>query len=726
VPKISREVNRIRAERGVRMPGFEFGHGHLAHLLAEGLIKERRLALSKELKAPEQKVSAFRTSFMHLIDSSGCTTEDLASDVFGDDRFEAALARAASTFGNAGTRRNFENHCRRWKSLHDGFREISSPAGSFAEKLVQLMGQRSLSRQQVADVCDCSVGTVRNWVRGGNVSVGMMPCIAKLEDHCDLRAGELCGLIRQGWSGDGEKDVNPYWSEVPHRFARLLPPEVRLLPRSEIEAAVARIESLVRNGSDYAVLGNAARSDEYRLHETILPDLVLEQIDTHVSYKTANVVAPMLRAKKGRWRETSTIEEKTRELQGFFRFLVASCSNDAKTGLGIDPEAATFAWLAVPDLFLRYFSWQSAHLSDVQLANGARGEVFTTRMRHFAWTIKSLTHPKTGYLTQLPEMAETLNPIERTETSEKFETLMCFASNDREYILGPADIELASSDWKKFVAVAYEAASQVLEYIDDDVAVVRDTMANAKGLLHGDEPLGDYLAALAAAEERIRAERSGTFLATEMRNLLMCEFSLWTGFRPKNIVDLIYTGGDDGQVWKEDGVWKLRVPYRNFKNWKSCVLFGPENHKQDYRAVIDDDPRLSKLLDEWFFEHRPRFADSRCDRAFLTRDGGPMNSHSWYEACRKFGAKYIAWNPITHQGIRGVVSINPYLHRVIKATDILVNSDAGDRVLEAAHGLQTSPDMIQSHYAIFIPERGIVGSRRTHVRARAYALGLAT
>ena len=587
------------------------------------------------------------------------------------------------------------------------------------------MRQRSLSRQQVADVCDCSLGTVRNWVRGGNVSVAMMPCIAKLEDHFDLPVGELCSLVRKGWNGNGEKEVNPYWFEVEHRFARLLPPEVRFLSRSEIETAIAKVEPLVRNGSDYAVLGNAARSQKYRLHETVLPDFVLDQIDTHVSYKTANIVAPLLRARKGRWRETSTIEEKTRELHGFFRFLLASCSDDAKTGLGIDPEAATFAWLAVPDLFLRYFSWQAAHLADVQLTNGPRGEVFTSRMRHFAWTIKSLTHPKTGYVTQLPEMAETLKPIKTTATCGKFKSLMFFANGDEAYILSPADIELARGDWKTFVAVAYEAASQVLEFIDDDVAVVRDTMANAKGLLHGDEPLGDYLAGLVAAERRIRTERRGSFLATEMRNLVMCEFSLWTGFRPKNVVDLVYTGGDDGQIWKEDGVWKLRLPYRNFKNWKSCLLFGPENHKQDYRAVIDDDPRLSRLLDEWFFDHRLRFATGECDRAFLTRDGNPMYSHSWSEACKKFGAKYIAWNPVTHEGIRGVISINPYLHRVIKATDILVNSDASDRVLEAAHGLQTSPDMIQSHYAIFIPERGIAGSRKTHARARAYALGQA-
>lgn len=725
VSEIRRAMVRIRAERGVRVPGFDFGHGHLAHLFSEGLTKERQLALSKDLKAPEERVSGFRTAFMHLLDSSGCTTEDLASEIFGDDRFEAALARAASTFDNAGTRRNFMNRCRRWKSLYDGYREVASPAGSFAERLVYLMGQRSLSRQQVGDVCGCSLGTVRNWLRGGNVSIAMMPCIAKLEDHFDLPAGELCSLIRKGWKGNGEKEINPYWSEVGHRFARLLPPEVRFLSRSEIEAAVARIEPLVRNGSDYAILGNAARSPEYRLHDVEIPDLVLDQIVDHVSYKTANVVAPLLRAKKGRWRETTTIEEKTRELHGFFRFLLASCSEDAKTGLGIDPKVATFAWLAVPELFLRYFSWQASHLADVQLAEGARGEVFTSRMRHFAWTIRSLTHPKTGYLTQLPEMANTLQPIEKTASSCKFESLMCFARGDEDYILGPADIELACNDWKTFVAVAYEAAGQVLEYIDDDVAVVRDTMANAKGLLHGDQPLGDYLAGLFAAEERIRTERSGTFLATDMRNLLMCEFSLWTGFRPKNVVDLVYTGGDDGQIWKEDGVWKLRVPYRNFKNWKSCLLFGPENHKQDYRAVIGDDPRLSKLLDEWFFDHRLRFADGGCDRAFPTKDGNPMNSHSWYEACRKFGAKYIAWNPITHQGIRGVVSINPYLHRVIKATDILVNSDASDRVLEAAHALQTSPDMIQSHYAIFIPERGIAGSRRTHARARAYALGQA-
>ena len=721
-PEVERRVSEMRGRRGVRIPGFNFGSDHLAQLFAEGIFRERRAALSSGVKNPEERVSAFRSAFMHLIDASGCTTEDLASEVFGDDRFGSACSRAAAAFSHSGTRRNFEARSKRWKALHDEFREAETQTGTFAERLTLLMGPRGLSQQQVADACGCSWGTIRNWVRGGNVSVAMMERVGQLEEFFDLPTGELSVLARKGWSGNVDKTVNPYWKEVKHRYKRLLPTEVRFLSRREIKAAVREITPLVRNGSDYAIIGNAGRSEKYRLPDVDLPVVWQEKFAQYISYKTANVVAPMLRAKKGRWREPTTINEKTREIKRFMTFASASCTEDARAGLGLPTDAATLAWLAAPGVFLRYFSWQAGHLSDVKLASGPRGEVFTTRMRHFAWTILSLTHPVTGYLTQLPQMALTLHPVKVTASAGKFQSLMCFALGDDRYIVSPEEVELARSDWKAFIAVAYEAAKQTLEYIDDDVTVVRDTMVNAEGLLHGDEPLGDYLAALAKAERRIRAERHGTFLATELRNLLMCEFSLWTGFRPKNVVGLVYTGDANGEIWKESGVWTVRISYRKFKNWKSCVLFGPENHKQDYRAIIEDDPRLSALLDDWFFVHRPVLDRRGNDMAFLTMAGNPLNSHSWYEACRKFGAKYVVWNPVTREGLFGVVSINPYLHRVIKATDILVNSEASDRVLEAAFGLQTSPAMIQSHYAIFIPERGIAGSRRTHARARAYAL----
>ena len=100
-----------------------------------------------------------------------------------------------------------------------------------------------------------------------------------------------------------------------------------------------------------------------------------------------------------------------------------------------------------------------------------------------------------------------------------------------------------------------------------------------------------------------------------------------------------------------------------------------------------------------------------------------MTSKSWYEAYHRFGARHIAWNPLTQTGFEGVVSLNPYVHRVLKASDILNNSAANDRVQEAAHALQTSEDMIRQHYGLLRSETALRSSYDTYRRAIGIARG---
>lgn len=720
-PEVSRLAVDIRRRRGLAVPGFDLAAGLLAQFQVAVTDRERRAALLAAVKKPEERVSALRSALTHLISTAGLSTQDPASELLGDAAWETTLARAAGSIVNPRTRSNFIGRANRLKGYYDELSEQTVEGGTFADRLSALIGHRGLSYHDVAEIAGCSYATVRNWTKGGRVSVSLMPAVTRIEEGLRVPSGELVGLARRGWAASSEKKLNPHWRTVPHRIARLLPHEVRFLTDAEIDAAAAKVSGLVRDGSDYALVGNAGRSEAYRVPKGAFGARYLAECKAYLRYKTAAVVSPLLRSPKGRWREQHTIFERTREQDGMVSLAIAPCTEDRTTGFGMPAEAATMAWFAVPGFIRRWFHHSSTHLDDVELSGGKRGAVYTTRMRHAVWSIRALTHPVTGYLTQQPRFAEALEPIAATASSERFNSDELFADTGEEgWILSPAEVELARTDWARFVSIAYTAAGQMLEFIDDDVTVVRDAMKNAEGLLHGDEPAADYIAALVAAEVRFRAERRGVFLATEVRNCLMCHISLLCGFRPKNVRNLVFTGDDGGEIWKEGGIWRMRIDYRKFKNWKSCMLFSPDGHKQDYRCEISD-PLLVALLDDWFFVQRPLLAGPDSRHAFVTLSGGAMDASAWYDACRMFGAKYLVWNPVTQTGLRGVVSINPYVHRAIRATDILLNSDASDRVLEAAYALQTSVQMIRAHYGLLIPEKALSSSRDTYARAMGEA-----
>lgn len=720
-PEVVRMVNEVRRRRGLAVPGFDLEAGLLAQFQVEVVTRERNTALLSGVKKPEERVSAIRSALTHLISMSGLATEDPASALFGDAVWETALARAAGHFDNARTRSNFMGRANRLKCHYDDLLEQGTADGTLAERLTALIGHRGLNRQQLAEAAGCSSATVRNWTMGGRVSVSLMPALARIEEYLRVPSGQLVGLARRGWAFSSERKLNPRWSSVPHRIARLLPHEVRFLSDAEIDRAVAAVSPLVRDGSDYALVGNAGRSEAYRIPKTDFCDRYVREREAYRRYKTAVATAPLLRAPKARWREEHTVFERLRQQDGVMNLAIAPCTDDKTTGLGMPPQGATMAWFAVPGFIRRWFLQASTHLDDVALSDGKRGAVYTTRMRHMVWSILSLTHPVMGYLTQQPSFAEVLEPIPATASSERFRNENLFADEGEEgWILSPGEVELARSDWSGFVDLAHRTARQILEFIDDDVAVVRDAMKNAEGLLHGDEPAADYIAALVSAETRFRAERRGVFLATEVRNCLMCHISLCCGFRPKNVRELVFTGDDKGEIWKEGGVWRMKIDYRKFKNWKSCMLFGPDGHKQDYECEIAD-PLLVSLLDDWFYVQRPLLAGPACRHAFVTLSGGAMDASAWYDACRMFGAKYLVWNPVTQTGLRGVVSINPYVHRAIRATDILLNSEASDKVLEAAYALQTSVQMIKAHYGLLIPKKALSSSRDTYARAMGEA-----
>lgn len=721
LPECRRLLDETVKRRGIVIPGREYGVDVLANLLVELTMREVRRSVLAGLSDPNQHAAALRSAVMKAITLAGCSTEDPASEVFADGGFSRVRAAVRDCYSNPKSRTNVTARLDRAKALYDELLAEAGRTESLAERLSTLMKAQSLSYQALATIAGCSWGSIRNWCAGKSVGVNSIDSVSRIEDHFELDRGSLCSLARKSWREDSSGEINPYWKEVPFSRRTLLPPEVKFLSERQIREAVRAIEHLARDGTDFARVGNAARSDDYRLPALDLPERWIKQKAAYLAYKTASIVAPLKRPKSGVWREHTTVTEKSRELDKTMRFFLAPCCRGPKSGLGLDPANATIAWLAVPGLILRYFDFESKHLSDVMLESGKRGELFSSRMKHAAYHILSLTHKDTGYLTQHPEFAKELETLDKTESSSAFEGLLAFRGASDGPLLSQHEIALARSDWKAFMKIAYDAAEQLAAHIEEDTPTVRDAMLGAAGLIESEEPVANYLGLLFKAEVTVREQRSGIHLATDIRNIVMSHLSLVTGFRPKNLAGLIF-GGARPEIFKEDGVWRIVVGYRKFKNWQNCSLFGVVGHRLDFTLAIEE-PFLVRLLDDWFYTQRPLLDRHVSDHAFITMHGNAMTSRSWYEAFHKFGARHIAWNPLTQSGFKGVVSLNPYVHRVLKASDILNNSVANDRVQEAAYALQTSEDMIRQHYGLIRPEAALESSYDTYRRAIGIARG---
>jgi transcriptional regulator with XRE-family HTH domain len=678
---------------------------------------------AKGLATWANEVSNQRANFGKLVDAAGLQPEDDVGDLFGDG-FEDLMAKAVAGL-KADSARNVKRGLRKWRDLRRMKSGAMDLPPRFSDALRVLLRLRNITSAALAEAVGTTQSTISCWSAGTqSPSRASLDVVRAIGSFFDLPPRIL--LDRLGYASVRsftKTDATAEYRELSWDVKQLLPDDAAGWLPDVLEGAVAKVKPLLTAGTRQGGIVRAAASTEHLMRPFDPTAALSAQLEAFTSYKKAKVPHPYLRSRKGRWASDDTEKIRMPVVQSFFRFLGQPCAGAGAAGMGLDSSQATIAWLANVPMVLAFAGHQAYRFRDEDWGEGKRGVFYTTREEQFVDLCASMTHPETGWLTQNPQLAATLVPAPAPIPQEFTDLLKLYSTDGAGVALSEEDVAFAQRDWPGFMKRNHDGLVQARNFLSTEKQVSRDPVAPITGIFWSGTPMTDLLTCIYRSERCwADAQTARDSHAIDVRNSVMVRIESILSFRPKNQAGLTFHG-DQGQIRKRDGIWEVEVPYGNFKNWRNCRLFGPITSRRNFHKVLRDEAGLYDLLDYYFFDVINGFPKGMADRAaFMTKSGIQMKAHDWGVVASDFGRHHLAWNPVKETGIPGVASLNAYAFRHIKASDILQNSTAYNKVEEAAFALQTSEKMIVDHYGLLLPNHALASAEETFSLASDVAL----
>jgi hypothetical protein len=405
-----------------------------------------------------------------------------------------------------------------------------------------------------------------------------------------------------------------------------------------------------------------------------------------VSFKTATLTALGFR-RRGVW-NAETASQRTEHFGLMFGALAASPESPLR-GAGLPKDALTFALLTFPRVWDWYLRWREVR-----------------RGFYTAWEVDmlslalALTHPETGWLSQRPELANRLQPLEGLVSDE--------------------DIQLARSDWASACAALHRFALARSKEVARVARVHHDPFEPILPVLEAGSPVGEYRK---IAEEvlayRPCPSRYPKAAAESARAFLMIRFGLHLGFRQKNLRQLLVcprgaaprserqlTDLARGELrWSDrDHGWEVFVPARAFKNARSTFFGG-----RPFRLVLPELGGLYPEIEAYLATHRARLLASAPDPGTFfvksvksSSDDAAYDQNTFYEAWRWIIQRYGIFNPYTGRGaIPGLLPHGPHSVRDVLATHVLKQTGSYE---QASYAIQDTPETVAQHYGRFLPQ----------------------
>lgn len=312
----------------------------------------------------------------------------------------------------------------------------------------------------------------------------------------------------------------------------------------------------------------------------------------------------------------------------------------------------------------------------------------------------SLTGKPTGWLRQMPQIAERLTAIPG--------------------LLSVQEVDQARSDWDGTCDVAQRHGLARFKEIARVARVHRDPFEPILPILEHESPVGAYreitLEILRRMPDRKRYPRTA---AEASRSFLMLRFGLDLGVRQKNLRQLLVCPRTsiprtDRQLEKlrrgelrwnvrEEG-WEVLIPSNAFKNSNSS-FFG----HQPFRLLLPDLDGLYAHIEDFIGHHRDQLLNGAPDPGTFfiktvkrTSRDASYNSATFYEAWRLIIQRYGIYNPYTERGaIKGLLPHGPLNIRDVLATHVLKRTGSYE---QASYAIQDTPEMVAQHYGRFLPQ----------------------
>lgn len=453
---------------------------------------------------------------------------------------------------------------------------------------------------------------------------------AKTTAKAAARKAGICTSALQRWTSGAIPNVRTV--DTLHRLDAVLGLETGTLAKAlaQTTQTSATKKFNPQGATAYRERQSQRVREPYHLKEHELTPQFLQEWRRLFDYKTSIRPAPLLRSASGRWALTDAKLSAIKPNQlvsrgnavsasaavawarvaGFLGFLRLPIE---RGGYGVAADQAqALAWLADAQAVNAY----------MQFLADRSGGVCHTGHRVFAGLLISLTNPKTGYLTQCPQL---------------FERLPADVLNGR----SPADM-------------CHDACEMARAWKPQASSKSRNPLDPIRSLVELDEPLAPVLQAMGTLRRIGNAAAAGS--KTELlarRDELILGLLIACPLRAKNLQTLTYNPNNTGSIYRTGaGQWRVRIELANLKNGKSKKALG-----------VYDVPLpgwLNGRLDDYVATVRPLLVGGR-DSGYLllTEDGNRLDSLT---------ALVVR---ITRSYVPGCMGFGPHSFRHIVATDWL-------------------------------------------------------
>ncbi|MDP3493355.1 MAG: hypothetical protein Q8R82_09570, partial [Hyphomonadaceae bacterium] len=416
------------------------------------------------------------------------------------------------------------------------------------------------------------------------------------------------------------------------------------------------------------------------------PEALAAEMADLIAFKTAALTALGYR-RSGFWGE-ETASQKLEHFGLLFGALAAAPDGPVQ-GRGLPLERLAFALLAFPRPWDWYLRWREA-----------RRGFYTAWEADMLSIAAALTAPQTGWVTQNPQLADRLEPIDG--------------------LVSAREIEAARSDWTRVCAELHAFAMARTKEIERVSRVHHDPFEPILPVLEADSPVGQYRRIADEILKRRPSEaRYPKAVAENARAFLMIRLGLHLGFRQKNLRQLMLCRRGEaprterqlvqakrGELrWSErDQAWEVYVPANAFKNANSAFFSG-----RPFRLTLPDIAGLYEELEAYIERRRSvLLGEAEDPGTFFVKTvksssgSAAYDQTTFYEAWRWIIQRYGIYNPWTKRGaIPGLLPHGPHNVRDVLATHILKQTGSYE---QASYAIQDTPDTVAAHYGRFLPQ----------------------
>lgn len=566
---------------------------------------------------------------------------------------EESSDKVLSGIENVSSRRKFRTEINRWTDYYRRIVKTDSLPENFHEAFRHLVDMSGLTFPVLAKLLGVSGAAVRDWCKGlSTPRTESLTALSRMESLCKLPAGTLVDKLPKH-----HQRRRITLSQLPEflknesradRVCRHLPDDFLEQPPEKQEEVFKSIRNnIVKQNTPHSARLAELRCLPYRLKE--LPAAAAEEFKQLASFMTAER-PPIGMRRNGRWR-VPTSELAWTDFSSFFGALrLPEDAADVRVrGLGIPDDHLTVALVACPfvvDWFIRF-----------RFEARTQYSAFTIRL---LWNFMSMLRAETGWLRQMPQLADRLRPIKSGQTT----------------LLSPELIRRARADWDGVCQEAIEYYRYLCHELKPLIHVARDPFLPLEGIVEMEDPTKAFELLLQEMKAELPSRQMQPVrYHTTIRNLALVSFIAATGFRAKTIEQLDFTGDEAGHLILADEWILLDVPRSFFKNPES-PYFGPKNARVDYSNAIPNIFWIVDIFKEYLNVSRPfllNAIDPRCKERPLfvgSPIGGSvrMLTRTMSDVYRRAGESHLAENKWRGTGIRDVLSSGMHSARHIRGT----------------------------------------------------------